>query len=215
MADTIILDMNHPAVQHLCQKDKRLAKVISMVGTITYEPHNDGYSFLVHEIIEQMLSIQAAAKIYSRLIKLCNGTITPATVICQTDDMLKSIGTSRTKVEYIKGITKAVINGELNFTELSTLSDEDVIKKLTSFRGVGQWTAKMYLIFVLNRPNILPYEDTAFLQSYKWLYKTENCSKDFIKNKCRKWKPYSSIASRFLYKALDTGLTKTEFHLYK
>ena len=186
MAETIILDMNHPAVQHLCQKDKRLAKVISMVGTITYEPHDDGYSFLIHEIIEQMLSIQAGAKIYSRLIELCNGVITPTTVIEQSDEMIKNIGTSRTQVQYIKGITKAVIDGELNFTELSALSDEGVMKKLTSFKGIGQWTAKMYLIFVLNRQDILPYEDVAFLQSYKWIYKTEDCSKDSIKNKCKK-----------------------------
>lgn len=77
MADTIILDMNHPAVQYLCKIDKCLAKVISMVRTISYEPHDDGYSFIVHEIIEQMLSIKAGAKIYSRLIELCDGKISP------------------------------------------------------------------------------------------------------------------------------------------
>ena len=74
---------------------------------------------------------------------------------------------------------------------------------------------KCYLIFVLDRQNILPTEDAAFLQSYCWLYKVENPSKQDIIRKCAKWSPYASIASRYLYRALDLGPTKQEFHLYK
>nr|DAO73628.1 MAG TPA: 3-methyladenine DNA glycosylase [Caudoviricetes sp.] len=73
----------------------------------------------------------------------------------------------------------------------------------------------MYLIFCLNRQDILPYEDVAFLQGYRWAYKTDDCSPSSIQKRCKKWKPYSSIASRYMYRALDTGLTKMEFHLYK
>lgn len=83
-----------------------------------------------------------------------------------------------------------------------------------ALHGIGKWTAKMYLIFVLDRQEILPYEDIAFLQSYEWLYKTKDRSKKSIEKKCKKWKPYSSIASRYLYKALDTGLTKESFKLF-
>lgn len=100
-------------------------------------------------------------------------------------------------------------------SELQNLSDDEVIKKLTSLRGIGLWTAKMYLIFVLNRQNVLPVEDVAFLQSYKWMYKTDDISKDSVIKKCEKWSPYSSIAARYLYRALDTDLTKNEFHPYK
>lgn len=82
-------------------------------------------------------------------------------------------------------------------------------------RSIGLWTAKMYLIFVLNRQNVLPVEDVAFLQSYKWMYKTDDISKNSVMKKCKKWSPYSSIAARYLYRALDIGLTKSEFHLYK
>ena len=78
MSEIITLDMNTPSVQYLCKKDKRLAKVISMVGPITYEPHDeDPYSFLVHEIIEQMLSVKAGRVIYERLETLCNGNVSP------------------------------------------------------------------------------------------------------------------------------------------
>ena len=81
-----------------------------------------------------------------------------------------------------------------------------------SIHGIGRWTAKMYLIFVLDRQDILPYEDVAFLQGYRWMYKTDITTKDSVLKKCAKWKPYSSIAARYLYRALDMGLTTEEFH---
>lgn len=88
------------------------------------------------------------------------------------------------------------------------MNDSDVFKYLTSFKGIGKWTTNMYLIFVLNRMDILPTNDAAFLQSYEWLYKTTDRSDTSIRSKFKKWKPYSSIASRYLYRALDLGLTK-------
>lgn len=215
MSELIILDMNKPAVRYLCQKDKRLAKVISMVGTITYETHDDGYSFLIQEIIEQMLSIKAGAKIFSRLSDLCDGIITPERINALSDEQIRSTGTSSNKVSYIRSVTTAIISTQLSLPKLEDASDKDVIKALTQIKGIGNWTAKMYLIFVLNRPDILPTEDVAFLQSYKWLYNTDDTSKDSIEKKCKKWKPYTSIAARYMYRALDMGLTKDKFHLFK
>lgn len=215
MSKIITINTDSPSVQYLCQRDKRLAKVISMVGEITYEPYGDGYSFLVHEIIEQMLSIKAGAKIYDRLLTLCHGCITPVCISRLSDEEIKSIGTANAKVGYIKGLTSAILAKEIDLSILPVLSDEDVIKQLTGLRGIGNWTAKMYLIFVLDRQDVLPYEDVAFLQSYKWVYKTDNLSKTLIEKKCKKWSPYTSIAARYLYRALDMGLTKNEFHLYK
>jgi DNA-3-methyladenine glycosylase II len=186
-----------------------------MIGEITYSTHDDGYVFLVHEIIEQMLSIKAGAKIYSRLLSLCSGNITPETINKLSDDEIRSTGTSGFKVSYIRALTCAVLNEQLDLESLYKLKDEEVIKTLTAIKGIGQWTANMYLIFVLNRADILPIEDVAFLQSYKWLYKTDDVSKASITKKCKKWKPYSSVAARFMYRALDSGLTREEFHLFK
>lgn len=90
---------------------------------------------------------------------------------------------------------------------METIKDWEVSKEV--------WTVKMYLIFILNRNDILPTEDVAFLQEYEWLYKTTNHSPTSVKNKHKKWTPYSSSAAQYLYRALDWGLTKTEFHLYK
>ena len=207
--------MDSPEIQYLCQKDKRLAKAISMVGELNYIPHEDGYSFLVHEIIEQMLSIKAGQKIYKRLEAICNGHISSENISKLTLEEIRQTGTSTAKANYIQCMTASVISGDINFEQLKFLSDEEVRKKLTSIKGIGDWTAKMYLIFVLNRQDILPFEDNAFLQSYRWLYKTENCTPASVKKKCAKWKPYSSIAARYLYHILDMGLTKEEFHLFK
>lgn len=216
MSEIIILDMDTASIQYLCKRDKRLAKVISMVGPLTYKTHVDEpYAFLVHEIIEQMLSVKAGAKIYSRFSDICNGQVTPEIVSKLSDEALRSTGTSQNKISYIRALTNEIMNGTLNLDSLSAYSDNDVRKKLTSIKGIGNWTANMYLIFVLNRDDILPVEDIAFQQSYKWLYRTEDVSKESIRKKCKKWKPYSSIASRFLYRALDDGLTRTTFHLYK
>lgn len=209
MDEIIILDNNLPEIQYLCKKDKRLAKVISMVGPITYETHSeDPYEFLIHEVIEQMLSSKAGNKIFSKLVDLCDGKITLSKVNKLSDNQIKSIGTANSKVSFIKSITNAVLNGELDFKSLKEMNDSDVFKYLTSFKGIGKWTANMYLIFVLNRMDILPTNDAAFLQSYEWLYKTTDRSDISIRKKWRKWKPYSSIASRYLYRALDLGLTK-------
>ena len=98
---------------------------------------------------------------------------------------------------------------------MKNLSDQEIITQLTRFHGIGNWTAKMFLLFVLDRPDILPVEDGAFLQTYRWMYKTSDCSEKSVNKKCKKWKPYSSIASRYFYKALHMGLTKEEFHLFK
>ena len=207
----VTLNKQTPQVIYLCAKDKRLAKVIDMVGEITYSTHNDGYAFLIHEIIEQMLSIKAGAKIYGRLSELCLGHITPESISNLSDEEIRGTGTSSSKVSYIRSLTQAVTTGRLILDKLPNLKDDDVITQLTAIKGIGQWTAKMYLIFVLNRADVLPIEDVAFLQSYKWLYKTDDVSKESIQ---RKWKPYSSIAARFMYRALDMGLTKEEFHLF-
>lgn len=215
MPNMITLDRDAKSIQYLCKKDKRLAKVISAIGPITYQLHFDSYSFLIHEIIEQMLSVKAGAKIFGRLEELCGGKICVTAVNQLSDAQIKGIGTSNSKVKSIRSLTDAIESGYLNFKELETMSDSEVISKLTSLHGIGTWTAKMYLIFALNRQDVLPYEDVAFLQGYEWLYKTKDRSKAAVEKKCKKWKPYSSIAARYLYRALDSGLTKNEFHLYK
>ena len=215
MKQSMTLSQTDPAIQHLQSCDKRLAKIIQEIGAISYTPHDDGYAFLIHEIIEQMLSIKAGAVIYRRFTELCGGHIAPETVEKLSVEEIKSTGVSSAKADYIKIVTAAIIENDLDLSSLEGQTDGFIIRKLTSYRGIGNWTAKMYLIFVLDRPNVLPYEDGAFLQAFRWLYKTSDCTPANVTRKCKKWSPYASIAARYLYIALDSGLTRSPFHLFK
>ena len=99
-------------------------------------------------------------------------------------------------------------------SSLKELEDNQAMKKLVDIPGIGKWTSKMYLIFVLDRQDVLPVEDYAFIEAFEWVYKKKYSTKEIL-NKCKKWKPYSSIAARYMYKIVDSGLLKTQFHLFK
>ena len=195
-----------PSVQHLCNCDKELSIIIKELGPLSYSVHQDGYSFLVHEIIEQMLSTKTANSIFSRFSALCNNTITIDTVSNLSSEEINSVGISRAKVEYIKALTLHLSNNPDFLNSLSSLSNEHVISALKSIHGIGNWTAKMYLIFVLDRQDVIPIEDSAFIKSYRLLRNNMFLNKDQILEDCSKWSPYSSIAVRYLYHALDSKL---------
>lgn len=210
-----MLSITSPQIQYLIKKDKRLAKVILAIGDLPYYSRENCFSNLVRTIINQMLSNKAAMVIYSRLESLCNNNVSPAIILKLSDEDMREIGISKAKVSFIKNLASEIALGSMDLKEISELDDEDVMVSLTSLKGFGTWSAKMYLIFTLRREDVLPYEDGAFLQSYRWLYKANNDSRADIVKRCKKWKPYSSIAARYLYIALDSGMTKREFHLYK
>lgn len=212
---TICYSLKSDEINYLCNKDKRLAKVISMIGPLEYTVHQDIFAFLVHEIIEQMLSVKAGNAIYARLVDLCNGEVTPEKIFTISADQMRSVGIAYKKANCISDLSVAILSGSLELSSFDTLSNDEVINKLTKIRGIGLWTAKMCLIFSLNRTDVLPYEDKAFLQSYCWLYNTTDTSPNSVVKRCNKWRPYSSIAVRYMYRALDSGLTKERFRLYK
>ena len=204
------LNKRTKSVKFIYSKCKRMAKVIDLVGTITYKPYSDPYSFLVSTIIGQMLSNKVADIICERLENLCGGHITPSKIDKLTNSQIKSIGTSNSKVKFIRELTNSIKNKDINFKRIDDMNDEEAIKALTSIHGIGTWSAKMYLIFVLNRQNVLPYEDMAFIQGYKWCYNTNKIDKDSITKKFKKFEPYRSIVTRYLYKALDGSFTKNK-----
>ena len=202
------LNKRTKSVKFIYSKCKRMARVIDLVGTITYEPYSDPYSFLVTTIIGQMLSNKVADILCERLKSLCNGHITPNRINKLTDSQIKSIGTSNSKVKFMRELTNSINKKTINFNNINKMTDEEAIKTLTSIHGIGTWSAKMYLIFVLNRQDVLPYEDVAFLQGYSWCFKTKQLDKESVTKKMKKFIPYQSIVARYLYKALDWGYVK-------
>ncbi len=211
----MLLNDNSESIKYLCGKDKRFKRVYEMIGPISYQIHDDIYEFIIGEIIEQMLSVKAAAVIYSRLESLCEGKVTPVVINKLSNKAIRDIGTSERKVNTIKEFTRCIVLNELDLDSLHIKSDQEIIDELTEIKGIGIWTAKMVLIFSLDRQDVLPFEDVAFLQGYRWAYNQTDCSEKAIRTKCKKWKPYSSIAARYLYRALDLGFTKEPFHFHK
>lgn len=209
MGKIIYIDDTSESTQYLCKVDKRFARVYSLIGPITYQVHEGGYAFVNYEIVEQMLSKKVGTIIYNRLLDICSGNVSPEVIASLSDEQIRSIGTSSKKVEYIRSLTDAVLYGRLVFDSFGDLSDANVIKQLTSVKGIGRWTAKMYLIFCLNRPDVIPYEDVAFLQGFAWAYNTNIIDKSSVENTCKQWSPYASIASRYMYRALDGGYTNS------
>lgn len=198
--------LDSPEICALCDADARLALVIRHYGELAYAPHLDPFEHTVENIVGQMLSSKAADTIASRLYALCGGVLTADAILRLDVPALRGIGLSKNKSEYILNIA-ALTKEQPGFLDsLRELPDEEVIQKLTALRGLGTWSAKMYLIFVLNRPDVLPFEDGAFLQTYKWLYATDDIRPTMIKQKCAPWSPFSSLAARYMYRALDYGM---------
>lgn len=206
--------MNEKAILHLKAKDKRLAKVIERVGEIEIYQHTDSFYFLVREIVGQMVSAAVKKVIFNRLTSICNDNICPDTLLKLQVQDLRAIGLSNAKSLFILSLAGMVANRKIDFGTLEDMPDDEVLNKLTSIKGIGNWTAKMYLLFFLQRNDILPYEDGAFLQAYRWLYNTRKCDQRSIEKRCKKWKPYTSIGARYLYRALDTGLTKLPIKVF-
>lgn len=198
-------------ISYLKSRDERLAKVIEHIGDLklsTYNSSNDSFLFLTREIVGQMISASVKKAILSRLDDLCHKNITAETICGLTIEQLRNIGLSKAKSIYILNLADIVLKEEIDFDGLRGLSDDKVLETLMSIKGIGSWTSKMYLLFFLQREDILPYEDGAFLQAYKWLYNTNAIKPESIKRKCKRWKPYTSIGAKYMYRALDTGLTK-------
>lgn len=208
MKKVITLTLESEGIKYLSKKDKQLGKVFNLIGDLSYRPYEDHYSFLVETIIGQMLSNKVANVISNRVTNACGGLITPESISNIGTEGLRSLGLSNAKVSYIFNLTDHVYKEQTIFTGLLYKSDQEVIKYLTNLKGIGNWTAKMYLIFALDRKDVLPYEDGAFIQSYSWLYNTDKTLKNDVEQICKNWRPYSSIAARYLYKLLDNGYTK-------
>ena len=200
-----IFDLESPDIKYLIEKDSKLAKVIKTVGKISYTIDSNPYLFLVDTIIGQMLSNKVADVISKRFRLLCADDISPVKVSQLNQQDLRSIGLSNKKAESILALSHYVIENPDFFEKIALMDNNEVIKTITSLKGLGNWSAKMYLIFVLNRFDVLPYEDGAFLQVYKHIYETEEIKPSSIVKQLACWSPYSTIAARYMYRYLDEG----------
>ncbi|MFC0391668.1 DNA-3-methyladenine glycosylase family protein [Paenibacillus mendelii] len=203
----------HPyshGVRNLCNNDPLLDKLINRIGNIRIPVQQDGFIYLVRSLIGQQLSSKAAGTIFRRVEQLC-GTITPDTLLAASEESLRSAGLSKNKLSYVRNIAEWVREGSIDFSAFRDMDDEEVIHLLVSINGIGRWTAEMFLIFYLGRQDVLSFGDRGLNRAAEWLYASEeNDSKSQLQRKHVEWKPYSSIASLYLWEAVNIGLVHTE-----
>ena len=181
------------------KQDPVLAQLIDNHQPIELLPHPDPFERLIISVINEQLSIASARAIRNRLFERFE--ITPTSILNANKDDLKSTGLSAQKVDYIFNISLAFKEG-LSAEKLRSMADEEVIETLTEIRGVGVWTAKMFLIFVLAREDIFPTEDLGIRKAMQKLYPSLDTPPKMIE-KAEDWRPYRSYASRYLWTAVD------------
>jgi DNA-3-methyladenine glycosylase II len=195
--------MSSKAVNHL-KKDRKLAKVIKNVGPHRITVVKNPYQSLIEAIITQQLSGKAADSISKRFRGIYGRFPKPADVIKTPDSKLRSAGLSGMKVSYIKDLSKEIETKELEINSLKNMTDAEVIERLTQVRGIGRWTAEMFLIFSLGRLDVLPVGDLGLRKGVQSLYSLSDLpEKDEIEEIAEKWRPYRTIATWYIWKSLS------------
>ena len=199
-------------VDHLREADDTLASVIDAHGPLDLEARVRGrpaeaYGALVRSIVGQQLSVKAARSIYGRVEEHFGGrTPTPEELLAADQDALRACGLSRAKVTYLRSLAEHVISGELELERLDGLGDEEVAREITAVKGLGQWTADMFLIFHLGRPDVLPVGDLGVRRAVERLYGLEALpSGEELEALGERWRPYRSLASLYLWESLDNA----------
>ena len=191
----------------LLRRDPILAALIRKHGPcgLAAAQRADHFSALVRAIVGQQLSTKAASTIHKRLVDLvAGGRATPSSVACLTDAQLRAVGLSRQKSAYLRDLCAKVDDGTVRLDALERMTDDDVIEALTKVKGVGRWTAQMFLMFRLHRPDVLPVGDLGIVNAVKRVY---GLRKPPTPQRIAKigdaWRPYRSVASWYLWRSLD------------
>ncbi len=187
------------AKQHLRTQDPALGNLIEAYhGEEGLQNRGDPFQTLIRAIVGQQISVQAAAAVWQRLISAC--AINPASLKKAPPEKLAACGLSGRKVQYIQGIATAFATESMVFDHLSAKSDAEIIQHLTQLPGVGRWTAEMFLIFALQRPDVLPLADLGLLKGFEKHYQQPRSD---IEQHATIWAPYRTVATWYLWRKLD------------
>lgn len=193
------------AINHLTRQDPVLAAIIQAAGPcrLTYMPAT--FESLVRSIVFQQLSGNVARVIYGRLAAAVpNGEITPPAILKLRPDKMRRLGLSRQKIAYIRDLARQTKRGAVVFESLPALADEAVIEHLTQVKGIGVWTAQMFLMFALRRKNVLPTGDLGVRTAIRKAYGLPELPKpEQIEELARGWHPYCTVASWYLWRSLE------------
>ena len=185
-------------ISYLREKDKKLAEVIDRLGFIKREIDTDLFSSVIHHIIGQQISTKAQATIWKRMVDSF-GTVDAEKILSAGILQLQSFGMTFRKAEYITDFAKKVHDGDFDLQAVSQMSDEEAIKALSSLKGIGVWTAEMILLFCLQRPDILSFDDLAIQRGLRMVYHHRKIDRKLFEKYRRRFRPYGSVASLYLW----------------
>ncbi len=193
------------AINHLKNCDPVLRDIIERVGAFRMEFGPPEFHSLAESILYQQLNGRAAETIFNRFTALAGDPLTPEGILQLTDEQLRSVGLSKQKSSYLRDLATKTASGLLDFSRLSDMPDHEVIEHLTQVKGIGTWTAQMFLMFTLRRPDVLPTGDYGVQAAIKKHYRKRKLPKPKDMEKiARPWAPYRSIACWYLWRSLDS-----------
>ena len=192
------------AVNHLKKSDPVLAAIIEQVGPCKMQFGEPTFHSLAESILYQQLNGKAAMTIFNRFTAAAGDPLTPKGILRLSDDEMRAVGLSKQKTSYLRDLALKTRDGLMEFERLPELPEDEVIAHLTQVKGIGVWTAHMFLMFTLRRPDILPTGDYGIQAAIKKHYKKRKWPKPDVMQKIAKpWTPYRSIACWYLWRSLD------------
>ncbi|MGC2661638.1 MAG: DNA-3-methyladenine glycosylase [Bryobacteraceae bacterium] len=192
------------AIRHLTQSDPILAQIIGQVGPFLFSVRKPTFETLARSITFQQLSGKAAKTIFDRVRKATGRRFTPTAFLKLTPEQLRACGLSRQKIASLTDLAERTVRKEIDFRKLPLMTDEEVIGQLSQVRGVGVWTAQMFLIFALERLDVMPTGDLGIRNAVQRAYGLTTVPKPAdLLELCEKWRPYCSVASWYLWRSLD------------
>jgi DNA-3-methyladenine glycosylase II len=191
------------ACKHLMKKDRVMKRLIPQFGEACLETRGDAFVTLARSIVGQQISVKAAQTVWDRFAAL-PAAVEPAQVLRLKVDDMRAAGLSARKVEYLVDLALHFENGSLHVASWETMDDEEIISELVSIRGIGRWTAEMFLIFHFLRPNVLPLDDIGLINGISLNYFSgEKVSRSDAREVAAAWAPYCSVATWYIWRSLD------------
>lgn len=194
------------AVAHLTAADPVMAQIIAGVGSFRMAFREPDFETLVRSVVYQQISGKAAMAIFGRLCAACGdgGRLRPAAILALPADALRGLGLSSQKARYVRDLAEKTQARLLDFERLPELTDDEVIGVLTQVTGVGRWTAQMFLMFALRRPDVLPVADLGVRAAVQKAYRLRKPpTPDRMARIARPWRPYATVASWYLWRSLE------------
>jgi DNA-3-methyladenine glycosylase II len=195
------------ACKHLARRDRVMKKLIPRFGEARLQSRGDAFTTLARSIVGQQISVKAAQAVWDRFASLTPGPsnrIVPAAVLTLATDALRAAGLSARKIEYLRDLALHFETGTVHVSQWREMDDESIIEELVAIRGIGRWTAEMFLIFHLMRPNVLPLDDLGLLKGISVNYFSgEPVSRAEAREVGEAWAPFRSVATWYLWRSLD------------